>query len=147
MQSVGNYRRMSVITTRDIATKPISRREILRYMGCRVADEEINTLIDKSLEICKNKLTYSVCYRELPIKTDGEAIDLGFARVSSRDLEKNLNGCDSIILFAATIGLELDRLIYRYGTLSPSVAVCLQDRGSLRRVLRRLARERKNDCA
>lgn len=45
----------------------------------------------------------------------GASLDLGFTVTHSRDLQKNLKGCCRIILFGATVGLELDRLIARYG--------------------------------
>ena len=53
----------------------------------------------------------------------GASLDLGFTVTHSRDLQKNLKGCCRIILFGATVGLELDRLIARYGRLSPSKAL------------------------
>ena len=51
---------------------------------------------------------------------------------SSRDLWKTFDGCDRVILFAATIGLPIDRLILRYGKISPSKALFLQAIGAER---------------
>ena len=62
----------------------------------------------------------------------GASLDLGFTVTHSRDLQKNLKGCCRIILFGATVGLELDRLIARYGRLSPSKALCFQAIGAER---------------
>ena len=59
-------------------------------------------------------------------------MDLGFCKVQSSDLAKCLQGCDGILLFAATVGLALDRLILRYGKIEPSVSVCLQAIGAER---------------
>ena len=50
----------------------------------------------------------------------------------SNDLNKNLIGCDRIIVFAATIGIEIDRLISKYGRLSPAKALCFQAIGAER---------------
>ena len=40
----------------------------------------------------------------------GASLDLGFTVTHSRDLQKNLKGCCRIILFGATVGLELDKV-------------------------------------
>lgn len=46
-------------------------------------------------------------------------MNLGFALTDSRALRRRLEGCDGIILFAATAGMEMDRLILRAKALSP----------------------------
>ena len=57
---------------------------------------------------------------------------MGFAKVKSEDLAENLKECDSIILFAACIGLEVDRLISKYAILSPAKSVIFQAIGAER---------------
>jgi cobalamin-dependent methionine synthase I len=60
----------------------------------------------------------------------GECLDLGFAKVTSKALSKNLEGCDKIILFAATAGAGIDRLIAKYNRLSPARAIIIQAMGA-----------------
>ena len=62
----------------------------------------------------------------------GEELDLGFAKVKSKDLANNLSGCKRIIVFAATIGIDIDRLISRHSRTSPSKALVYQAMGSER---------------
>lgn len=126
---------MSTVTvieysSQDFPERIFSRREILRYMGCSASSTETESLIDKGISQIEGKLCYKVVYSQFPIKAEGKVLDLGFAKVESQDLSKALYGCDSIILFAATIGLEIDRLILKYGRISPSLAVCLQAIGT-----------------
>lgn len=123
---------MSGVTVREYKAPEIDRGEILRYMSCGGSNSEIDALIDRGLELCLDKLSYKVCYTELPLSHTGDKLDLCFAETDSRDLVKCLDGCESIILFAATVGLELDRLIKRYSRIEPSLAVCLQAIGSER---------------
>lgn len=123
---------MSAVIVKEFITKAPDRREILRYMGCKESSAEIEGLIDRATREADGKIGGKVCYRILDISRRNGGIDLGFAFTESRDLAKALDGCDRIVLFAATLGLELDRLIYRYGRTSPSLALCLQALGAER---------------
>ncbi len=118
--------------TKTFVSPPPDRREILRYMGCKTQNDEINALIDRSLDICCDALRYDTVSSSYSIKRDGDMLDLGFGTVQSGDLAKCLDGCEYIVLFAATLGIELDRLIARYGKTEPSVSVCLQAIGAER---------------
>ena len=122
---------MSAIIVKKYPAPEINKREIYRYMQAKPC-EELESLIDRALEILNDKLSYKVCYAEFPLQKCDGALDLGFAKIDSRDLKKCLDGCEDIILFAATVGIELDRLIMRYGKTEPSIALCLQAIGSER---------------
>ncbi len=111
---------------------PFDRKEILRYMGCKVSDPRAELLIDECLDEITAGLTYRVCYREFKVSHTKDGLDLGFTVTGSRDLSKNLEGCRGIILFAATCGIAPDRLIARYGRLSPAKALCFQAIGAER---------------
>ena len=123
---------MSTVFYKEFSAPPIDKREILRYMGCRESTPQIDELIERSLELCADKLSYKVCFAEYDIRIDSTRCDLGFASTDSADLSKCLKNCDKILLFAATVSLELDRLILRYGKSEPSVSVCLQAIGAER---------------
>lgn len=109
------------------------KAQILRYMGCRTANEEISKLIDSCVDECRGIDTYRVCAKEFSVYAvpNGE-LDLGFCRVRSASLSKHLEGCDKIVLFAATVGLGIDRSITKYSRLSPSRALCIQAIGAER---------------
>ena len=84
------------------------------------------------LDEISGKLTYKVCFIHLPLSVKGDNIDLSFAKVRSADLSKNLASCNSFVLFAATIGLECDRLISRYSKTSPLKSLMFQAIGAER---------------
>lgn len=123
---------MSAVAYRELEAPAINKSEILRYMGCKAGSKEINALIDRSLRICEGKLSYKVCYSEFDVNIENSICNLGFAAVKSMDLSKCLADCKKVIVFGATVGLELDRLILRYGKSEPSVSVCLQAIGAER---------------
>lgn len=109
---------------------PYNRKEILRYAGVKEETEEIGALLDEC--IGEYNASFKVCYREFPIAECGDILDLGFAKTDSKSLKINLNGCHSIILFAATTGIETDRLITKYSRISPSKSVMFQAIGTER---------------
>lgn len=108
------------------------KKEILRYMGCRKADGEIDALIDDCIKELADRLVFKVCCSVFPIKLENDFVDLTFMQAKSRALMKNLQDCDEIILFAATTGLETDRLIARYSNVSPLRSVAFQAIGAER---------------
>ena len=113
---------------------PIDKKEVLRYAGvARTADSApLLPLVDECIAEAESVFTYKVCYREFPILRTPDGLDLGFAKTDSRALQKNLDGCDGIILFAATVGIGIDRLIAKYSRLSPAKALIFQALGAER---------------
>ena len=140
-----------IIHVKSYPEPALNRREILRYMRCDIGssdDEKINSLLDECLAELLPELSYKVCWREFAIAeaaadtavTGGSAadvskagsLDLGFMVTESQGLARNLCGCEKLVLFAATIGLAPDRLIAKYGRLSPVKALCMQAIGAER---------------
>ena len=122
----------TIILTKTYTEPPVSEKEILRYAGCQKADRDIQTLLTACLDKARDKLVYKVCYGEFPVATDGNLCDFGAFRVSSQHLAANIKDCHTVILFAATVGVGLDRLIAKYGHLSPAKALLFQAIGAER---------------
>lgn len=101
-------------------------------MSSQGGGDEILGLIDECLAEVREMLQYKVCYAILTAKTDSNIISLSCGQITSRNLAKNLSGCDKAIIFAATIGIGIDRLISKYSRLSPAKALCLQAIGAER---------------
>ncbi len=103
----------------------IDINEVYRYMGCKDATKEVADLVQRCLLEAENIITYKCCYERFAINIEDE-IDLGFAKTTSKSLKKNLQGCSEIVLFTATIGIEIDRLIQKYSKVSSSSALTFQ---------------------
>lgn len=114
----------------------INQKEIYRYLGILNGEIKINSILEKEIDDvkkeCLDKLQYSVCYIETPISVKENVVDFGFGKILSESISKHLRNCDSAIIFASTIGLEIDRLIYKYGKVSPSKSLILQAIGTER---------------
>ena len=107
----------------------IDRKEIFRYLGYRgkEADPTVNELVESCIEELLRTAEPRALVGEYPIRLleDG-TIDFGSFRVKSRNLMKNLGGCDRVLLIAVTLGLDVDRLLVKYGKLQVSRAVAMQ---------------------
>ncbi len=65
-------------------------------------------------EMVLSVVNYRYCYRGTQIARPGDnMLDLGFGEFRSRDLTRNLEGCQSAVLFAVTIGPGIDRLMQK----------------------------------
>ena len=107
----------------------IDRKEIYRYLGYRgqEADEATQELVEACVEELLTAADPKVVVREYAINhlEDG-IIDCGNFQVKSKNLAKNLGGCDRVLLMAVTLGLGVDRLLVKYGKLQVSKAVIIQ---------------------
>ena len=121
---------MIVKKTYDVPA--VCHKEILRYAGCRQADSAVESLLAQCLQEAEKALTYQACYRELPVKIQGKICDFTDFCVESEALARNLQDCHKGIVFAATVGVGLDRLIEKYSRLAPSKALMLQAIGAER---------------
>lgn len=111
---------------------PVDKREALRYAGCKGSVPEVEELLDECIEEGLNAFTYKVCYREFPVQRRGETLDLGFMTTASKGLLKNLDGCFKVVAFAATVGLNADRLMAKYEKTSSAKALVYQAFGAER---------------
>lgn len=108
------------------------RKEILRYAGVKGCDGTLGALIDECIGEAEGQLVYKVCYREFPLTVREGILDLSFAETESEDLKRNLDGCSGTVLFAATVGIGIDRLIAKYQSVSPVKALIFQAIGAER---------------
>lgn len=115
---------MSTLLHKYYAAPPVSREEIWRYAGVKEPTAELNALLEECLALAERELCFRVCWTE-------EA-ELPFGGEKFADLEEHLRGCGSVIVFAATVGGGLDRLIAREQLLSPAKAVLLSAIGAER---------------
>ncbi len=111
---------------------PICEREILRYAGCREANETVLSLMRTCLQEVRPLLSYMVVYRECSVTVSADVCAFESFSCRSSQLAANLSGCETALMFAATIGVGIDRLIAKYGHIAPSKAVMMQAIGTER---------------
>ena len=111
--------------TETYNSPPLCKKEILRYAGCKTEGDLPTGLLDECIKEAKSVLVYKVCYLPLEVKTVGENCDFGYFSVESKALAKNLAEAEKAVVFAATVGVGIDRLISKYSALSPAKALLL----------------------
>lgn len=121
-----------MITVKKYENLPVDRSEIMRYMGCFAPDARIDSLICDCLGECGGLLSYKVCFEAFPVAFSENGVAFPFGEARSMSLKKHLDGCSCAVIFAATVGIGLDRLILKYSRLSASRALCFQAIGAER---------------
>lgn len=118
---------------REIFEEPEwNRNEIARYARADINDERISALIDECISEARNIPEYRVCYTVDDIRRSGSLLSFCGIETDSNTITKAVNGCERIVLFAATIGSPYDRLIASYSRLEPSKALIFQAIGAER---------------
>ena len=93
--------------------------EVCRYLGYKKGarpEPEAGALIRACTARVEQAAEPRTVSTVLPLTfREGNEMELGPIRIKSAALHRNLLGCEEVILFAATLGLEVDRLIARAG--------------------------------
>ena len=98
----------------ELSLPPVSDTEVLRYAGMRAGGNEFDSLLSECKRELLPHLKGLVVYRLVEFSTDGEICDIGGIRVKSQSLAKSFMGAKRAVVFVATVGLEVDRLVHRY---------------------------------
>lgn len=111
---------------------PVNRKAILRFAGERGDGEAILPLLEECLREAEGSLRFGVSYRPLPLAVTGNTVSAGPLSFASRDLARFIGSKTEGVLFCASVGHGMDRLISRYGRLSPAKALLFQALGAER---------------
>lgn len=117
----------NIIFTRKYSAPEINEKELWRYAGFNGVpasdSSELLLLCHEVIKDLSDSLSYKVCFREfdvLPLQSE------------SKDIKRLLCDCEKVIIFAATIGLSVDRYIAKFGRISPTKALLCQAFGTER---------------
>lgn len=138
-----------LVKTYDPADHPglmqVNRSEVMRYGGMMTSrspvplavseDDDmaaVDALIDECISEALPLITYKVCYRYTDVTWDGDQPVLPFDTYGSKNLAHVMRDCTEAVMFAATIGVGIDRLIAKYNRISPSKALIMQALGAER---------------
>ena len=94
-------------------------------------------MMEECIKECTALAAFSpkISYIVLPVvelDTKTGHIDLLHIRTESKALASNLEGCSEVVLFAATVGPMIDRIIKKYNKLDPVKALFMQAIGAER---------------
>ena len=120
---------MTLYALREIPE--ISKKEILRYAGAK-NDGQYDEIMGECIKECEGKIAFRLCYKVLPLDINDDVIKIENMTFVSSDLSKCLKGARNVLVFAATLGVGIDRLINKYSKIQPSKALFFQAIGSER---------------
>lgn len=116
--------------------KRINIREIYRYLGygAKIPDSSVDAMIREVLENLVDVIQPKNLYKIYTCSTSETVVVLkGTNRTiafESRNLASNLAQCREVILIAATLGIEADKLLQKYEILSMTKATITQACGA-----------------
>lgn len=108
----------------DIRTK-----EAVRYLGYGKAtvDDKTLQMIQESFQELANISEAKCIYRIFELSfSEEEELQICNLHIKSKSLQKNLKGCEQVVLFGATIGTAVDRQIRTYELTDMARAVVMQ---------------------
>ena len=95
----------------------INKRELAQRLKTEVgySNDEIEKCKAELLKV----ITYKYAYVKVPVDlSEEDYVNLQFTKVKSKNLYKNLQGCDKAFVFAVTVGIGVDRLLARLNMMS-----------------------------
>ena len=160
---------------------PVVMKEVFRYAGIPVKeisslDDETKKLAEAAVEKIRSVMNPRACYVRFDVKIknnnslfDATSQPAGISndnitsntrpvitfskyKIESKDLAANLKDCNSIYLFAATLGSAVDKEIQKASRINPALAVMLQAAGAMfiesycDTLQNELLEEEKKDC-
>lgn len=108
-------------------------REVYRYLGYRkiTPTPEIDERIQQCIVRMQAAATPRAISRRFPVRTEApDRVEIAGLTIRSRDLYRNLSGCDDAYMFAATIGVGIDLLIKRGEVASMTDSIIYQAAGA-----------------
>ena len=110
------------LLVKRVSMPAVSISEANRYAGVknRCADSE---LMARAVKEVSGASQTSAVYRIINVDINGDSVSLGDITTVSRGLAKNLQGAKYAVIFCATVGLAVDRIIGKYSVISPSLAL------------------------
>lgn len=127
---------MNMVYVKQYPSAPYNIQEILRYMGVKndENDESVLALIEECINECEkvNVFAGKVSFAEFDLNIYKNKISVGEIVFENENFAKKLFFCKSAVIFAATVGIGIDRLIEKYSTISPAKALVFQAIGAER---------------
>ncbi len=123
---------MNTVLTKTYPEPEYNIKEILRYSASDISSDGIKNFAQKCIEEIRCDLIYKVCYMETDIKIRNNTVDFGLFKTESKNLSYTLKNSQKAIIFCATVGIKLDRLIAKYMKQDIAKAFMLQAIGTER---------------
>lgn len=111
----------------------MDKREVLRYLrtNSAVEDAAVTELVEKASKDVENHSDIKTLYRIFDCLIDDGVSKIGGLSFKSKRLADNLNGCKRVVVFGATLGLQIDRIIKTAAVSDLALAMAYQAAASV----------------
>ena len=110
----------------------ITRKEVIRYLGYgqNIPDDKVMELINNCIKEVEAAAKPKNVYRRFDVFiSEDDVISVAGLTIESHNLAKNLRGCSEAVLFAATLGTDVDRLLNKALKLDIAKAAVIKKEG------------------
>lgn len=106
----------------------MNKADILRYMrtSSKTEDEKILALVDEAIEVVNDNVSPKTLYQIFDCTVTEDKLIIGDKIFNSKKLAENLKGCNRVVMFGATLGVECDRLVKTASATDVAKAMALQ---------------------
>lgn len=106
----------------------MNKKEVLLYLrtNSKTENEQILKLVDEAVDKVEKTAVPKTLYRIFDCKVFDEGVEVEGITFNSKRLAENLQGCKRLVLFGATLGIEIDRLIKISSSTDISKAMAYQ---------------------
>ena len=118
---------------------PLNEMEWLRYACVPVRDQQVvkedpkfTASMARALAFAREECVFRLGFLVVPITWGKDGFPVLPFEQKSEKLRNNLEGCSAVVLFAATIGSGMDRMIRRFEKSDPQMGLLLQGLGAER---------------
>lgn len=104
-------------------------REAIRYLGYgkHAIDNQTFSLVLEAFDELDRIVERRMIYRIFNIHMSGDdRMEIENIKIQSKNLAKNLCGCEKVVLLGATLGVQVDQLMKRYAYTNMAKTVVLQ---------------------
>lgn len=93
----------------------MDKKEVLRYLrtSSKTQDAQILALVDEAIGKIEQAAAPKTLYRIFDCEADDTGVTVGGCYFNSKRLAENMKGCHRAVVFGATLGPDVDRLIQR----------------------------------
>ncbi|MBQ9325695.1 MAG: Vitamin B12 dependent methionine synthase activation subunit [Clostridia bacterium] len=111
----------------------VNEREVMRYAGVRgECDRQTKLLMEKAVACSQDALSPEIGYRRVPLEVYADQVCMEGLVLSSRSLARHVAGCREAVVFAASLGMELDHRIRRESVRNKALGLMLNALGAER---------------
>lgn len=121
-------RTMYLVNNMDLK---INKKEVLKYLKITKSDPVTDALVDECIKDICNIASPRAVYLETNVEfLDDDVVNFDFMTIKSHSLTINMKKCKRAYIFAATLGIEVDRKIEKYSKILQSKSAVYHAVGS-----------------